>query len=56
MQNQIGGANALALVVGSFEDPGGMVGGLLRIDLPADDPAAVDVEDEVEEGPTHGGG
>jgi len=55
VQNQIGGANALALV-GSFEDPSGMVGGLLRIDLSADDPAAVDVEDEVEEGPTHGGG
>lgn len=57
VQNQVGGADALA-PVGAFEDPGGALGGLRRLDLPAIDLAAVDVEDkeEAEEGPAHGGG
>ena len=41
-----------------LEERGGVLGGLLGVDLPADDLAAVDVEDEVEveEDPAHGGG
>ena len=57
MQDQVGDADGLAQV-GALEERGGVLGGLLGVDLPADDLAAVDVQDEVEveEGPAQVGG
>ena len=47
MQDQVGDADSLAQV-GALEDLGGVLGGLLGVDLPADDLAAVEVQDQVE--------
>jgi hypothetical protein len=57
VQDQIGEPDSRAQV-GALEERGGVLGGLLGIDLPADDLAAVDVQDEVEveEGPAQVGG